>query len=420
MSVLNTGIKVGSTVARVAWDAYNRAIDSEGNVMNHPQTNVPITKPDIKQIKADPNRVNMLTGEFKDNAPPNTVQKTVNKIQERKAEEILAQANAPKSGQSFGTQVLNEVTGEPQVPKWKKLLGGLMGAVGAGLSGNEFDPFVYLNPDQDRTSKVYGDSTLYGEGVDPATNNSPNNDYPVESGEKAQSFRDKFKEQRDLGEAVFTWAASDGIERDYSTRLENESDEEWNTFLANTKKSIEDTASKALEPNPNEGVSPTTNPSNFPDSDNDGIPEYIDSDTNSAETAVAQFKPNFVALQKLGINEEQYNNLAGFRDKGDLEGFQTGLGEIIGPENIAGILESKTATAELSSQLGISPTDLSNLLFKEHNNYMVDYITDQKGKILELTQDDLETAKASGTKDYVAGKGVQSGSSYHHAQYRPW
>ena len=84
--------------------------------------------------------------------------------------------------------------------------------------------------------------------------------YPVESGEKAEEFRNTFKEQRALKERTFKWIASDGIEREYSTQLKGEDADEWMNFLNSTSdtKTASDTVEETISTSANIAFDPPT------------------------------------------------------------------------------------------------------------------------------------------------------------------
>ena len=130
-------------------------------------------------------------------------------------------------------------------------LGGVLGAtlrsVGAGISGGDptmmtesslyaRDPKVDTDEKTPTTASI-SDSEAAPEAIDEG--------YQVQSQEKYKnSFQQNFTQARDAQAKTFKWMAEDGVEREYNTRMENETTEEWNNFLQNTTQ--DQTSSKML------------------------------------------------------------------------------------------------------------------------------------------------------------------------------
>ena len=135
---------------------------------------------------------------------------------------------------------------------FRGLLSATIANTGAALSGQASPGFLRKSPlysgntttKEDTEAIASGNANAVGEiavanqeevaGQAEVPGSMDVNGYPVESGEKAQEFRDAFRTNRDLKARTFAWTASDGIEREYSTQLADEDADEWNRFLQET------------------------------------------------------------------------------------------------------------------------------------------------------------------------------------------
>jgi hypothetical protein len=130
----------------------------------------------------------------------------------------------------------------------KGLVGAVLRATGTGIVGG--DPSFYSESslfadsrggkgentetvNQTEVKKYVDVDTDYSQ--QEVTPDAERGEYPVQQTEESrQSFRDTFASERELRNRTFLWEAEDGIEREYSTQLKDESAEDWTAFLNNT------------------------------------------------------------------------------------------------------------------------------------------------------------------------------------------
>tara|TARA_R100000808_G_scaffold14629_1_gene34400 strand:- start:7661 stop:8449 length:789 start_codon:yes stop_codon:yes gene_type:complete len=121
--------------------------------------------------------------------------------------------------------------------------GGIGGMIGASIRafGSNFtgaDPSFFSESSafdnvQQKQENYESAQTITADVELPGSDGNPL--YPVQKSEKyKQSFRDSFAENRELRNRTFKWIGEDDIEREYSTQLKGETDDDWLNFLENT------------------------------------------------------------------------------------------------------------------------------------------------------------------------------------------